>query len=81
VADQHRVRPDARSPSGGRELRTGRPHPPYDVEKTGEDAYRITLAIAGFAPDELTVTAPPDASIPSRRCLAYHPVAAWRALG
>jgi molecular chaperone IbpA len=27
--------------------------PPYDIEKTGEDAYRITLAIAGFAPNEV----------------------------
>lgn len=31
--------------------------PPYDIEKTGEDAYRITLAVAGFSPDELTITA------------------------
>ena len=27
--------------------------PPYDIEKTGEDAYRITLAVAGFAPNEV----------------------------
>jgi molecular chaperone IbpA len=27
--------------------------PPYDIERTGEDAYRITLAIAGFAPNEV----------------------------
>jgi len=27
--------------------------PPYDIEKTGEDAYRITIAIAGFAPNEV----------------------------
>jgi molecular chaperone IbpA len=32
-------------------------YPPYDVEKTGEDGYRITLAAAGFSPDELEVTA------------------------
>jgi molecular chaperone IbpA len=30
--------------------------PPYNIEKTGEDAYRVTLAVAGFAPEELTVT-------------------------
>ena len=30
-------------------------YPPYNIEKTGEDAYRISVAVAGFAPDELTV--------------------------
>ena len=29
-------------------------YPPYNIEKTGENAYRITLAVAGFAEDELT---------------------------
>jgi molecular chaperone IbpA len=27
--------------------------PPYNVERTGEDEYRITMALAGFAPDEI----------------------------
>ena len=31
-------------------------YPPYDIEKTGEDAYRLTMAVAGFSPDELDVT-------------------------
>ena len=30
-------------------------YPPYNIEKTGDDAYRITLAVAGFAEDELSV--------------------------
>src|SRR3712207_989380 len=34
-----------------------RSYPPYDIERTGEDSYRVTLAVAGFRPDELTVTA------------------------
>ncbi len=34
--------------------------PPYDVEKTGEDGYRITLAVAGFNPHELEITALPN---------------------
>ena len=34
--------------------------PPYDVEKTGEDGYRITLAAAGFSADELEITALPN---------------------
>ncbi len=36
---------------------TARPDwPPYDIEKTGESAYRITMAVAGFGPDEVDVT-------------------------
>ena len=34
--------------------------PPYDVEKTAEDGYRITLAAAGFSPGELEITALPN---------------------
>ncbi len=34
--------------------------PPYNIEKTGEDAYRITMAVAGFAPDEIEVVAKPN---------------------
>ena len=29
--------------------------PPYNIEKTGEDQYRITMAVAGFSPDEIDV--------------------------
>lgn len=31
-------------------------YPPYNIEKTGEDAYRLTMAVAGFANDELDIT-------------------------
>ena len=34
--------------------------PPYDIEKTGEDAYRITLAAAGFSPDDIEVVSQPN---------------------
>jgi len=27
--------------------------PPYNIEKTGEDQYRINMAVAGFSPDEI----------------------------
>lgn len=30
-------------------------YPPYNIEKTGEDAYRITVAVAGFAEADLNV--------------------------
>lgn len=31
-------------------------YPPYNVEETGESRLRISLAVAGFAPDQLLVT-------------------------
>ena len=31
-------------------------YPPYNIEKTGDDDYRITMAVAGFGEDELEVT-------------------------
>ncbi len=32
-------------------------YPPYNIERTGEDAYRITMAVAGFDEAELSVEA------------------------
>ena len=32
-------------------------YPPYNIERAGEDDYRISLALAGFSPDEVTITA------------------------
>ena len=31
-------------------------YPPYDIVRTGEDAFQINLALAGFAPDDITIT-------------------------
>jgi molecular chaperone IbpA len=31
--------------------------PPYNIETTGENAYRIEIAVAGFSPDELNIEA------------------------
>ena len=32
-------------------------YPPYNIERTGENAYRITMAVAGFTDAELSVEA------------------------
>jgi molecular chaperone IbpA len=32
-------------------------YPPYNIERVSDDHYAITLALAGFAPDEVTITA------------------------
>jgi molecular chaperone IbpA len=31
-------------------------YPPYNIEKVGEDAYRLTMAVAGFRPEDLDIT-------------------------
>ena len=32
-------------------------YPPYNIERLGEDNYQISLAVAGFSPDEISITA------------------------
>lgn len=34
--------------------------PPYDIERVGSDAYRISMAVAGFAEDEISLTWKPN---------------------
>jgi molecular chaperone IbpA len=31
-------------------------YPPYNIVRTGENSYRISLAVAGFKPDQISVT-------------------------
>ena len=32
-------------------------YPPYNIERTGENDYRISVAVSGFAPSELSIVA------------------------
>jgi molecular chaperone IbpA len=58
-------------------------YPPYNVERSGDDAYRISLAVAGFGADDIAVTAEQNTLIiegrkpelPAREYL-YHGIAA-----
>ena len=36
---------------------SGDNYPPFNIERRGEDEYRITLAVAGFRPQDLDITA------------------------
>ena len=36
-------------------------YPPYNIERTGEDQYRITMAVAGFAENDIEITAQENA--------------------
>ena len=38
-------------------LNAGDNYPPFNIERQGEDAYRITLAVAGFKPADIDITA------------------------
>jgi molecular chaperone IbpA len=37
-------------------LDAGASYPPYNIEVTGENAYRLTMAVAGFAAEDLDIT-------------------------
>jgi molecular chaperone IbpA len=39
--------------SAGQDSQT---YPPYNIERTGDDTYRLTMAVAGFRPDDLDIT-------------------------
>ena len=51
----------------GASLNGAENYPPFDLERDGEDQYRITLAVAGFKPDEIDVTAQQNLLIVSGR--------------
>jgi molecular chaperone IbpA len=36
---------------------TGQTYPPYNIQRTGEDAYRISMAVAGFSDAEISIEA------------------------
>ncbi|TCP38675.1 Hsp20 family protein [Rhodovulum marinum] len=42
-------------------------YPPYNIEKTGENGYRISIAVAGFAADELSVEVKENALVIAAR--------------
>jgi molecular chaperone IbpA len=65
-------------------LETEDNYPPCNIERTGENAYRISLAVAGFKPDHIAVTVNQDTLIVSGRMekkdrpgeFLYHGIAA-----
>ena len=36
---------------------SGQTYPPYNIERTGDDAYRISMAVAGFDEKEISIEA------------------------
>jgi len=50
--------------SAGQEAQS---YPPYNIEKIGDDTYRLTMAVAGFRPEELDLTVKDNTLIVSGR--------------
>lgn len=48
-------------------------YPPYNIEKLDEDSYRVTMAVAGFAEDDLDVTAKDNVLVISGRIETKEP--------
>lgn len=42
-------------------------YPPYNIEKTADDSYRISIAVAGFSDDDLSVEVKEQALVVSAR--------------
>ena len=42
-------------------------YPPYNIEKTGDDSYRLTMAVAGFRPEDLDLTVKDNTLVVSGR--------------
>jgi molecular chaperone IbpA len=50
--------------ASGQDVQT---YPPYNIEKTGDDTYRLTMAVAGFRPEDLDLTVKDNTLIVSGR--------------
>jgi molecular chaperone IbpA len=42
-------------------------YPPYNIERTGEEAYRLTMAVAGFGADDISLVAQDNVLLVSGR--------------
>jgi molecular chaperone IbpA len=42
-------------------------YPPYNIEKTGDDSYRLTMAVAGFSPEDIEMVVKDNTLVVSGR--------------
>lgn len=45
-------------------------YPPYNIERTGDDSYRLTMAVAGFRPEDLDIVVKDNTLLISGRVAA-----------
>lgn len=50
----------ARLLDGARLQAEGQAYPPYNIEVTGEDSYTLTMAVAGFGPEDIELVVKDD---------------------
>jgi len=50
-------------------------YPPYNIEKTGDDSYRLTMAVAGFGADDIELTVKENTLVVAGRVNAEAPKA------
>ena len=50
-------------------------YPPYNIEKAGDDSYRLTMEVAGFGPDDIEITSKDNTLVVSGRVNAEAPKA------
>jgi len=50
-------------------------YPPYNIEKTGDDSYRLTMAVAGFGADDIELTVKENTLVIAGRVSAEAPKA------
>ncbi len=48
-------------------------YPPYNIEKTGDDSYRLTMAVAGFGPEDIELTVKENTLLVAGRAAADAP--------
>ena len=50
-------------------------YPPYNIERTGDDSYRLTMAVAGFGPEDIELTVKENTLVIAGRATAEAPKA------
>ena len=48
-------------------------YPPYNIEKTGDDSYRLTMAVAGFGPNDIELVSKDNTLVVTGRAPADAP--------
>ncbi len=56
VPYRHRLRPHGAFDGNAQDAAAAPTYPPYNIAKTGDDSYRLTMAVAGFGQEDLELT-------------------------
>ncbi len=63
----------ARLASTAQDAASAQSYPPYNIERTGDDSYRLTVAVAGFSEDEIELVVRENTLFVSGRVKADEP--------